>query len=203
MFDMEGEMAGIFCNDLAKCNDMSDANDAVFVDADFFDESAIRTSHSKNNPKQARKAHMVPGGLNGGGKDLMTVCSSWVATLTEATAIDDARITAVATDHLVSGNSFLSNASSEQSLFLPTSASLSHPSLLGKSRCSHDDLDTALNIAKYSAITTKSAAAMLPNALPMAASFLAWSFHSLAVAKKLTVPPMYEAQRQPARRAVT
>jgi len=51
-------------------------------------------------------------------------------------------------------------------------------------------------------MTTKSAAAMLPNALPITASPPTVSFNSLAVAKKLTVPPMYEAQRHPVRRAV-
>lgn len=51
-------------------------------------------------------------------------------------------------------------------------------------------------------MTTKSAAAMLPNALPIPAPPPAFSFSILAVAKKFTVPPMYDAHRQPARRAV-
>eukprot|EP00804_Cyclotella_cryptica_P016442 CCRYP_004676-RD/>CCRYP_004676-RD protein AED:0.44 eAED:0.44 QI:0/0/0/1/0/0/2/0/270 len=51
------------------------------------------------------------------------------------------------------------------------------------------------------AITTRSAAAILPNILPISFE-LANGVKSLAAAKKLTVPPMYDPQRHPARMAV-
>jgi hypothetical protein len=70
--------------------------------------------------------------------------------------------------------------------------------LLGNHVRNQEDFAAALNIAKYSAITTRSAAAILPNLLPIL-FVIDNGVKSFAAAKKLTVPPIYDPQRQPAR----
>jgi len=88
-------MTDIFCNELAICNEIDDGMDDAFAGVYLLYESISPIKRSKSNPRTARNAHMVPGGLNGGGKELVTFCSRPVATKTEATDMVDARITAV------------------------------------------------------------------------------------------------------------
>ena len=88
-------MTDTFCNELAICKEMADGMDDAFAGVYLLYERISPIKRSRSNPRTARNAHMVPGGLNGGGKELVTFCSRPVATKTEATDMVDARITAV------------------------------------------------------------------------------------------------------------
>mmetsp|Transcript_5017 Transcript_5017/g.12582 ORF Transcript_5017/g.12582 Transcript_5017/m.12582 type:complete len:182 (+) Transcript_5017:907-1452(+) len=177
---MVGEISDILRKDFTKCEDMAHRMEEAFP-ADpvccSCDGIIFPIKRRKNNPRRARKAHIVPGGLNGGGNERETICSRRVAIVTEARAIDDDRTAADAkvvpgkdqqfgADFLVGSKLLFSYMPLSSPSFAPSPQYL----LPGKSRRSHDDLDAVCRVAKYNAITTRSAAAMLPNALPIAAS---------------------------------
>ena len=93
--DIVGDISGIICSERATCEEMTDGIEVAFVGDDLLHESRRPMQRSKSNPNTARNAHIVPGGLNGGGKELMTLCSRRVAAITDTRAIDDARVAAV------------------------------------------------------------------------------------------------------------